>query len=278
MSGILASMFGAGDPAGQYELASAGTISWTVPDGVTLISAVCVGAPYASGATPQHSSIKRGGTTLLASSTTLGGSVGGGNGGAGGDGMTVSYANPQPGEFSRYDHVYFSGGGGGAGGYTGNGGDGAYARTSSSANGNGGSGGAGGGGSGDAIGGDVPGGNYWWNTSAANGGGVGLRGTGSNGAGGVSGDGGRGSYNTAGQPTPGGGTKGASSTSISISGNFPDAAKTAAAKGATGGNLRYLNDIAVTPGETLSLTVPSGGGLRILWGGGRSYPSNAADI
>lgn len=49
-----------------------------------------------------------------------------------------------------------------------------------------------------------------------------------------------------------------------------------------GGNLRWLNDITVTPGETLTISGTAGGGMvgaiRIMFGGGRSYPSNALDM
>lgn len=278
MSGALASMWlSDGGVSGQIEVAA--TQAWVVPFGVTSICVACIGAPIPYGTAPQHATLKRGGTTLLSSGSTLGGSIGGGNGGAGGSALTVSYPNPQPGEFARYDHRYFSGGGGGAGGYTGNGGAGAAARMGASANGGNGSGGGGGGGTGDALGGDVPSGDYFFNYDAADGGGVGLRGAGSSGAGGSSSGaaGGRGSYNNVGQPTPGAGAKGARGNSISLSGNFPDSTKQAAATGDTGGNLRYLNNIAVTAGESLTLTVPAGGGIRIMWGPGRSYPSDAAD-
>lgn len=55
---------------------------------------------------------------------------------------------------------------------------------------------------------------------------------------------------------------------------------------ASGGSLRYKNNIPVTPGETLRVSMSGGsmggykitgsfGGVRIMWGGGRSYPSNA---
>ncbi len=43
-----------------------------------------------------------------------------------------------------------------------------------------------------------------------------------------------------------------------------------------GGACAWKNNIAVTPGETLTITVEGNGGVRVLWGVGRSYPSNAA--
>lgn len=129
---------------------------------------------------------------------------------------------------------------GGAGGYSGNGGEYGY----------GGSGGGGGGGG----------------ESGAYGGGVGLLGEGPSGASGsYGGDGGNGSVQF-GNPAYGAGNKW---------------------DPANGGNLRY-RQIGVTPGETLGIAIaakadPSdpakvAGAVRIMWGGGRSYPNNAADM
>ena len=275
MSGILAGQIAGKFVHGQAEFAS--SQSWIVPAEVTAVSVVCVAAPTPAGGSTSHAILRRGGVTLLSSATAIAGSVGGGNGGAGGAGATYARANPQPGEGFRWDFVYFGGGGGAAGGYTGDGGAGATARIDSgAANGSAGSGGGGGGGPGDAVQIDGPG-SFFYITSRNVGGGVGLRGAGSSGAGGTSSAGGAGSLNTIGQPTPGGASPGASSTSISLPGNFPDTAKQAASVGGKGGDLRYLNSIAVTPGESLTLTVPTGAGIRIMWGYGRSYPSNAAN-
>lgn len=57
---------------------------------------------------------------------------------------------------------------------------------------------------------------------------------------------------------------------------------------ANGGNLCYtVTPIAVTAGETLTITAAkrgtaadsvTGGAVRIMWGGGRSYPYNAGDM
>ena len=77
------------------------------------------------------------------------------------------------------------------------------------------------------------------------GGGTGLRGTGS------------------GAPLYGGGRPGISDASHA---------------GLPGGTLRYLNGLAVIPGETLSVSVGGNGAMRIMWGGGRSYPYNAGDM
>ena len=58
---------------------------------------------------------------------------------------------------------------------------------------------------------------------------------------------------------------------------------TTISSGETGGNLRYtIAPLSVTPGETLTVYVTGGsgysGGIRIMWGGGRSYPNNAKDV
>ena len=216
------------------------TWSWVVPAGVTSISAVTVGP----GAVPPGASIKRGATTLLSAGSTIGAGIGGGNGGVNGVGESA--------------------GGGGAGGYSGAGGAGANPGDP----GGGGVGGAGGGGGGGVASPFYAGGL---------GGGVGLNGVGVSGSGGSTGgtDGGPGGDGSqlSGSGAYGAG-RGAYSTFYS----------------ATGGNLRYLNGIAVTPGETLTLSVDGvpvgylGGGpttagaVRIMWGGSRSYPSNALDM
>lgn len=132
--------------------------------------------------------------------------------------------------------------GAGAGGYSGNGGNSGFG------GGNNGSGGGGGG----------------VNTLAsARGGGVGLKGEGASGLGGNPGE--HGSI-PPGDVARGAGRAGGSQNSYA-------------------GNLRWKNDIAVTPGETLTVIIATGysvaecdGGVRIIWGGGRSYPSNAGDV
>lgn len=133
---------------------------------------------------------------------------------------------------------------GGAGGYSGNGGQNYY---ESEGNGSGGGGGMG------------------YDTYAI-GGGVGLLGEGPSGAYGEP-DGGDGSVQF-GNPAYGAG--------FSLYVEF-----------ANGGNLRY-RQIGVTPGETLTIAIAAmgyeglpaktAGAVRIMWGGGRSYPNNAADM
>lgn len=189
--------------------------------------------------TPSATGIYRGGTALITDSSTIGTAFGGGNGGTGGSA--------------------YNGGGGGAGGYSGEGGAGHSGTGGVYGGGSAGAGGGGGGGRSAAS------------FGGQHGGGVYLHGAGNSGAGGTSGSApGTGSNLGEGSPR-GGGHKGYSGSSAG-----------------PGGNLRYTKTaVAVTPGETLEVTIapqPTGGdattsgGARIIWGAGRSYPSNAKDV
>lgn len=238
------------------------TTSWVVPAGVFEISAVIVSS--AGG----YAILSRGGTTLLSASSSVGvDGVGGGNGGPQG---TSTGRGPKN-----------EAGAGGAGGYLGSGGAGGSATVSATpgwyTSGNGSSGesngGGGGGGSGNGNG-DIKG-------PGGSGGGVTLMGFGGGGTGGAGGTLGG---NNIGSPGGNGGAAGGDAYGAGKSNSY----------GSTGGgNLRYKNSIAVTPGESLSISMTGGyqddgtgtgtsyqsagsyGGLRIIWGGGRSYPSNA---
>lgn len=257
-------------PPGQQVWTSDGygvlsATSFVVPAGVYSISAVVVGQGGNGSAL-----IRRGATTLLSTSDTIGfNGVGGGNGGA-------------PGARSGRGPI-FEAGAGGAGGYSGNGGAGG-ATVGSAVPGNyegragvAGSGGGGGGG----------GGGYYGGSGAQGyggyGGGVGLLGQGANGAGGSAG-------NTSVRDGGGGGA-GSPPASIAYGAGFLHGT----VGSVPGGNLRYRNNIPVTPGETLTVQMvgnytfvdgnsynvydgTSRGGIRIMWGDGRSYPSNAGDV
>ncbi len=56
--------------------------------------------------------------------------------------------------------------------------------------------------------------------------------------------------------------------------------------GSMGGACAWVNDVAVTPGQQVQVTVPAvlpwslqgAGAVRIMWGGDRSYPNNAGDL
>lgn len=224
---------------GQQEWLTPGTYSFVVPAGVSSIHAAVVGG---SGNT--LSAIRRSSTVLIANTSTVGSAFGGGDGGQNGG--------------------YVSGGGNGAGGYSGTGGRGDWG-VEGYADGEPGTGGAGGGGrSASSTGG------------RQHGGGVYLHGEGASGAGGRGSPWtlpGHGSDLGEGQPR-GAGRYGFNSS-------YPSE---------VGGNLRYTKTaIAVTPGETLTVVVAAiaassggdattGGGVRIIWGEGRSYPSNAKDV
>lgn len=183
--------------------------------------------------------IRRSGTVLISSNSTIGTAFGGGNGGAGGSA--------------------YSGGGGGAGGYSGNGGAGHSGTGGVYGGGSAGAGGGGGGGASAAS------------SGGQHGGGVYLHGAGKSGVGGTSGSApGAGSNLGEGSPR-GGGRKGITNDSAQ-----------------QGGNLRYTKTaITVTPGEALEVSIgdavtggdaTTNGGVRIIWGAGRSYPSNAKDV
>ncbi len=240
---------------GQVVITTTGASTWTVPLGVYSISMVAVqsGADVSSTGTD----ITVASTVVCRAKNSARIGDGGGDGGLGGNG------------FNDFVVTSGGGGGGGAGGYSGNGGNGG------SHDANPGSAGAGGGGGGGAGAGGSGGSNTWL---GAGGGGVGLLGSGANGAGGtidfmVVNGGGGGSSGTAG----GGGSSsvaGAGGTYGAGAGGDP--LNVAAPRG---GALSYKNAIAVTPGSSVSLNIPgTNGAVRIMWGGARSYPSNAGDL
>ncbi len=216
--------------------------NFVVPEGVYSISVVCVGRV-----------LRRGGVDLVRAKR--GDRLGDG----GGDGGTSPLAGGSS---------YYLSGGGGAGGYSGNGGAGGNLGGSNEGlNGNAGNGGGGGGGGGGGLQPD-----FYPAPSIEHmggpGGGVGLRGVGANGTAGAGG-GQWGQGSPGGPGSPGGTVYG---------GGIP---------GRHGLTLAWANNIPVTPGETLTtayaetdsfVASSQGSAMRILWGGGRSYPSNAGDL
>jgi hypothetical protein len=299
-----------GAAPGQQAYTTEGTYTFTVPAGVTSISAVCVGSGAAgqdsragmlcfsnniattpgesltvvvgAGATPpfgtaQHSTISRGGTALI---RALGGGLGGTP-----VGDFIGYGGlprDTAGQFTRS-------GGGGAGGYTNNegfqsgqnvlGGWGGGASGSSTA---GLGGAAGGGGKGDY---------YYafsfqeyiieiWSASGG-GGGVGILGLGTNGAAGAD----RNTGGTSGGGGGGGGSGGGNGISggTGSTGNGGNGGEF----GGAGGSGSYYIEQAWDPNEQTYVVVSTGvgnngfggvGAVRIIWGAGRSYPSNAANV
>lgn len=235
-----------GAAPGQVVYAMAGTYNWTVPAGVTSISMVAV--------QPGGTSL---GTTITYASVTVcraqnGARIGdgGGDGGNGGKG------------------------GGGAGGYSGNGGNGGFTDEFGTVNPTAGTGGGGGGGT-------TVSGVFFYHTA---GGGVGLLGQGANGAAGTFGDestarGGKGgSGGGDGQGYPPGGGQPAYGGSFGGGGGMDyDGESTYTNRG---GALSYKNNVAVTPGQVVTIVIPAlgrrnngGGGVRIIWGAGRAYPA-----
>ncbi len=215
--------------------------SWVVPAGVYEVCMLAISSHRA-----YATRISRGGTDVLNTTWALGtNGVGGGDGGDAG-------APTGP---------YW--GGGGAGGYSGPGGRGGRSENDSFGGrtyyaGTAGAGGGGGGGHSNGIG---------------RGGGVGIYGQGVDGAAGVTGSPNGKAGSDIGLLRAGAGT------------TFNEPSPAGSGGGAQpGGNLRYRNAFPVTPGETLTITLDywirdntlgTGAIVRILWGGSRSFPSNA---
>lgn len=220
--------------------ASGLSYSFVVPDRVTTLGILCVGAEVARGTL--------GGTLIVSSgvysaASTIGGDIGGGAGGRAG---------------YRGVSAYATAGGGGCAGYSGDGGIGySYQLGTDAPDGGTPTGGSGGGGGGGA-------------TGYAKGGGIGVLGQGASGTAGNPGSGGTGA-------NYGGGTGGYSRGTAPYDqlGQGP------------GRTVRYINNVSVTPGETLNVYLPPGDtnaamgdtACRIIWGPGRQWPStNTGDV
>ena len=164
------------EPPGQVTFTTTGSHTWTVPNGVTSVSVVCIGAGNAAGYTGggggalaygNNISVTPGASISLQvglkentgtarhsyfiNSSTLQG------GGAIGDGGGISSGSERDGggnggdgaQYSSWASYKWGGGGGGAGGYNGDGGDGGVATSGSAGS----SDGAGGGGGAGSVGG-----------------------------------------------------------------------------------------------------------------------------
>ena len=271
-------------------------VSWTVPTGVSQISAVCVGGggggggnngtsgpgssgggggglaygtfPVTAGETltirvgsggaaggtntqptsGSNTQIKRGATVLLqgsggsagvSNSTTAAGGSGGGSTGTERDGGGTGGAG------GTAQNNGAGAGGGGAAGYSGNGGQGAGAGTAITA-GNGGGGGGGNNNNGASSA-----------NAEQNGGGVGLYGQGTNGSTNATPSAKMGSYNLS--PSTGDGRQ---------------TVATSLQSGTYGGGGGAIEDDTSSAGHA-----GGNGGIRIIWGSGRTYPStNVADV
>lgn len=222
-------------PPGEQIYSTAGSYTWSVPAGVTLVSVVCIGA--GGGGT------SAGGASYFGSSAILnagggGSGLGGSSGGVGGTSSGTSRSGGGNGGTGGVASG-LNAGGGGAGGYAGNGTDGGRGVSCM-----GGGGGVGlyGGTSGGASG----------ASSASNGNSV---------DGGVSsGPGGEGGTYGGGSGNCDGGTKGGGGGGALAYGNISISSSTYTVVIGTGGAGGY------TSGK---------GAVRIIWGGGRSFPNNA---
>lgn len=296
---------------GQQAYTTPGTYTFTVPTGITSICAVCVGGgatandsragmlcysnnisttpgesltvvvgvggipPYG---TPGFSRISR-------SSTALINALGGGQGGTAIGDFSGSGGSPRDngGQYQRS-------GGGGAGGYTnadgyqvgqnvlGGWGGGAYGSSTAGLGGAG-----GGGGSGGYFNTTVPN-DYFTDTFSASGGGggVGILGLGSSGSAGLNRTG---AATTLGGGGGGGGSSGdnggAGGNGDTGTGGNGGAFGGAAGQGAYSYTYVWdpeLYDWVFSSSTGGSNGAGAGGAVRIIWGAGRSYPSNAANV
>lgn len=273
----------ASSPVGEAVFTTPGTYQWTCPANVTSVCVVAVGG--GQGGTYGDSGSNTGGSggslaymnnmpvtpgvayTLVVGSGSVGASAANtspssGNeskittdsltkclakgGGASGSVGTATFA----GGVGKFGTGSQYGSGAGAGGYSGTGGN----AVAGSTNGIAGTGGAGGSGAGGNGGGGSLGG--------AGGGGVGLYGQGTNGGGGT-----QSGSNASGGGGGSGGTNGANTTGASAGGNSYGGA--GGLYGGGGGN-------AISGSGAWAGGTGGNGALRIIWGSGRSFPSNAA--
>ena len=290
-TGALFTYIEADEPPGQVVFDTPGTTTWTVPNGVTSVSVVCIGAGNNGG---QSSGLHPGGggalvygnnipttpgatinlqvgemvhmneDTWFSSSSVLlasGGYAGTSNAPASGSSMSGGNSGGTRGSGYQSWGNKWGGGGGGAGGYTGAGGTGGAA---SGGNGNAGAGdAAGGGGASDTTGGNT-------GPAGGGGGGSGLFGTQGNASNGNA-------RTTAGS---GGSNSGGLVGSGGKSGQGGDG------QGSVGHNTVSRNARnygggagSISSGSGHATYVAAGGAIRIIWPGNtRSFPSNCADV
>ena len=227
------------------------TFNWTAPAGVTSVSVVAIGGGYSGG--PSGYNRFPGDSFFINSSTVWGQAGGAASTGQIGTAPGGGYAGDGGGTGGSRNLSGASTPGAGAGGYSGTGGNYNAAAVTGSG------GGAGGGAS---------------STRGGGGGGVGLYGIGSNGTyprGGGSGG------SAGGDPT----------TTPGAGGLYGGGGGGNNATGGSGAGLGWKNNITVVPGTTYTVQAGSGGSqvggggngaigaVRIMWGAGRSFPSNA---
>jgi len=306
------SIVGVNIPAGQQTFTTTGTTAWIAPSGVTSVFVVCVGGGgggggwYGSGGAGGGLAWRNNVTVVPGTSYTVTvgtagsgrptgtnspGSVAGSNGGTSsflttvagggqhGGPYSMNNVKPSGGTFTgdgggiggtcegNYSSGTITSGGGGAGGYSGTGGKGGGSAISGSAtfvNATAGAGGGGGGG-----GGRLQNSNSTSDYGAVAGGGVGLNGQGANGAAGVN-DTFTGTNTQVSVNVAGGGGSGGARGSLGT---------TPYGIGGVGG--LYGGGGGPATGDSTSNSVGGPGGkgaVRIIWGTGRSFPTNAADV
>jgi len=257
---------------GEISYTTYGTYTWVAPEGVTSVSVVVVGGGGWGGNAASGTEGTAGGQSYFVAPSTVG-ATGGATGISGGGAAGGSYSGGSGANGGAGGQVT----GGGAAGYTGNGGAGVSYNTAGNS-GSGGGGGSGGVGVANATVG-----------YGGGGGGVGLFGQGANGAGGA----------IAGQQGGFGGSGGSNGTAgvqpnCGDGGNYGGGGSGGYTYGygGAGGGLGWRNNIAVIPGQSYTVVVGRGGygtgggaanggyggsgAVRIIWGAGRSFPSNAA--
>ena len=258
--------FAVGVGPGEVSYTTPGTYTFTVPEGVTSISVVTVGGGGGGQQSGGEVSATSGGSsTVSRGSTMLVGAAGGAGANNGSAGGAVLVGTGFRGGAGVRNGGAYGGAGGGAGGYTAVGGDGSGIVFD---------GGAGGGGGVGLYGGTVggAGGSYGGGGAGGSGGSAGSNGGGPRGGG----------------PGPGG-TYGGGGGATGYH-SYGDASA------GGGGGLAYANSIPVSPGELLTVVAGAGGtggyvigsyyglygapggkgAVRIIWGDGRSFPSNAS--
>ena len=258
----------AGTSGGESVYTTAGTFSWTCPEGVTSVSAICIGGGGGGG----NSFYPGGGGGGLGWKNNI--SVTPGQSytvvvGAGGSARSQTYSSPGagfPGSASYFINTSTVRGGGGSSGsggtYTGDGG------------GNGGAGGSSGGGGGA--------GGY-----SGNGGGQGSAGSGGGAGGGYQASGLQSGGGGGGTDIFGAGTSGAGGTSGSKGGKGgsggDDGYGYSSESGDAGSFLYGGGGASGSPSNTVDPSFYRGGGpggtgvVRIIWGGGRTFPNNAPE-
>lgn len=295
-----------GAPPGQIAYTTPGGYTFVVPAGVTSISVLCIGG--GAGCVGDGSVSGQGGTTSYVNNAAVtpgqsiqvgvaAGRVGAptqiqstasylsGICQASSGNADVSYIGPNIGTFNLggAGGDQEQGAGGGAGGYAGAGGKGGDYNENGYAGAT--SGGGGGGGGGGDLTSNLPPNpghlelGYEQRGGAGGGGGVGLLGIGSTGGGGALANGGVG-----GQAGSSGGGGYSGNTSYDASPGSGGAGGLYGGGGGSGGiaiTLEYIDYlyewqvIGVSEGADAS---GANGAVRIMWGTGRSYPSNAANV